>query len=41
VPLLTDHPLQNDWFRLIWRRSHPLAHELRALADALRALPLQ
>lgn len=41
VALLPDHTLQNDWFRLIWRRAHPLAHELRDLAEVLRALPLR
>ncbi|MCA9526512.1 MAG: LysR family transcriptional regulator [Myxococcales bacterium] len=41
VAVLPDHPLQHDWFRLIWRRGHPLAEELRALAEALRGFPLR
>lgn len=40
VTLLPDHPLQHDWFRLIWRRNHTLADELRALADSLRGFAL-
>lgn len=32
--------LQADHFRLVWRRGHVLADELRALADALRVRPL-
>ncbi|MEZ4471260.1 MAG: LysR family transcriptional regulator [bacterium] len=39
--VLPDHPLQQDWFRLIWRRGHPLADELRALAEELRGFPLR
>lgn len=35
-----DLPLQTDAFRLVWRRGHPLADELRSLAAALRARPL-
>jgi DNA-binding transcriptional LysR family regulator len=41
VVLHPETPLQSDFFRLVWRRDHPLAEELRRLGDALRALPLR
>lgn len=31
----------DDCFRLIWRRDHPQGDELRALAEALRGVPLR
>lgn len=33
--------LKRDMFRLIWRAGHPRSRELRRLARALRAVPLQ
>lgn len=36
-----DTPLQPDRFRLVWRRDHPLAPELRALGETLRTFPLR
>jgi DNA-binding transcriptional LysR family regulator len=31
---------QSDFFRLVWRRHHPMEHELMALAEQLRSNPL-
>lgn len=33
--------LRSDFFRLVWREGHPRESELTALAESLRALPLQ
>lgn len=40
VPLLPEVALRVDAFRLLWRRAHPLAHELAELADRLAERPL-
>ena len=40
VALLPETRLGEDAFRLIWRVGHPLAAELGALGEDLRALPL-
>lgn len=41
VRLCPDTECERDFFRLVWRRGHPLEDELRALAEELRALPLR
>ena len=41
VRIRPDLTLQTDAFRLVWRRGHPLADELRALAETMRQRPLQ
>lgn len=41
VALQSQVQLATDTFRLVWRRGHPRAVELRALAEELRALPLR
>ncbi len=33
--------MKNDFFRLVWRAEHPRDGELRALANALRRIPLR
>jgi DNA-binding transcriptional LysR family regulator len=40
IRLCPDLPLNEDSFRLTWRRGHALASELRALAGELRERPL-
>lgn len=39
--LFPKRKLPSDFFRLIWRRGHPKADELRALAGELHAIPLR
>jgi len=39
--LLPKTPLQQDWFRLVWRREHARAEDLRRLGEELRQLPLR
>jgi DNA-binding transcriptional LysR family regulator len=41
VPLLPALRLPEDHFRLVWRRGHPRAPALLALAEDFRALPLR
>jgi LysR family glycine cleavage system transcriptional activator len=41
VALLPEVEPRVDWFRLIWRAGDPREEELQALAEELRALPLQ
>lgn len=40
-PVVPSDQLGRDHFRLLWRADHPRASELEALAEALRARPLQ
>lgn len=40
LPLLPEHPLRSDAFRLIWRAGHPAQRELRMLAEELRGKEL-
>ncbi len=39
--LLPEVELRTDAFRMVWRSTHPLEHEIRELAAALGAMPLQ
>lgn len=41
VELHSKTPPLGDFFRLVWRRDHPLGDELRLLAGALRGRPLR
>ncbi len=41
VRLVPGMKLRPDAFRLVWRRDHPRSHEMLALAESLRALPLR
>lgn len=40
VRLCPETECERDFFRLVWRRGHPLEPELQALAQELRARPL-
>ncbi|GMV40893.1 MAG: transcriptional regulator [Myxococcales bacterium] len=41
VPLVEHVEPHRDFFRLIWRGSHPMEHELQLLAAELRSVPLR
>ncbi len=41
VPVLPDVQPNHDYFRLVWRKDHVLAHELQRLGNDLGKLPLK
>lgn len=41
VDLMPSQALREDAFRLVWRTNHPFEHELIALAEELRGIPLR